>query len=125
MRGNQKELFNHTAPNHPQETIQRIGSTKPGEPMYPKYRQRIRLSWDIQSPTQLAGGIRPQFQFGHPGSPRGLSVRERARLQSFPDDYMFMGGTVQGRVQTGNAVPPLLAKGLAMNIVKLLDDYYA
>lgn len=125
MRGNQKELYNHTAPNHPQETILRIGSTKPGEPMYPKYRQRIRLSWEIQSPTQLAGGIRPQFQFGHPASPRGLSVRERARLQSFPDDYMFMGGTVQGRVQTGNAVPPLLAKGLAMNIVKLLDDYYA
>jgi len=36
--------------------------------MYPKFKQRIRLAWDIQSPTQVSGGIRPQFQFGHPSS---------------------------------------------------------
>jgi DNA (cytosine-5)-methyltransferase 1 len=56
-------LKNHTAPKHPQDTINKIKNTIPGSPMYPKFKQRIRLSWDIQSPTQVSGGIRPQFQF--------------------------------------------------------------
>jgi DNA (cytosine-5)-methyltransferase 1 len=86
--------------------------------MYPKFKQRIRLRLDAPSPTQLAGGIRPQFQFGHPTQPRGLSIRERARIQSFPDSYVFEGGTVQERVQTGNAVPPLLI----YNIVKPIAE---
>ena len=82
--------------------------------MYPAFKQRIRLKHDAPSPTQLAGGIRPQFQFGHPFQARGLTIRERARIQSFPDWYRFEGGIVQERVQTGNAVPPLLV----YNIVK-------
>lgn len=122
--GNTKKLYNHVAPNHPISTIKRIANTKPGDPMYERYKQRIRLSWDIQSPTQLAGGIRPQFQFGHPEKARGLTVRERARIQSFPDDYIFVGGTVQERIQTGNAVPPLLAKVIGHQIAKLLKNYY-
>lgn len=81
--------------------------------MYPKFRQRIRLDWNSLSPTQVSGGIRPQFQFGHPEQPRGLSIRERCRIQSFPDSFFICGGLVQGRVQTGNAVPPLLAKAIA------------
>jgi DNA (cytosine-5)-methyltransferase 1 len=88
--------------------------------MYPKFKQRIRLAWDIQSPTQVSGGIRPQFQFGHPSDNRGLSIRERCRLQSFPDNFIVSGGIVQGRVQTGNAVPPLLAKAVALAIKKYL-----
>lgn len=103
----------HIAPRHPQETVERIRRTKPGEPMYPRFKQRIRLAWDIQSPTQVSGGIRPQFQFGHPEDDRGLTIRERCRLQSFPDDFVVLGGVVQGRVQTGNAVPPLLAEAIA------------
>ena len=109
-------LSNHVAPNHPQETINRIASTQPGNPMYPKFKQRIRLKMDAPSPTQLAGGIRPQFQFGHPNQSRGLTIRERARIQSFPDSYVFEGGTVQERVQTGNAVPPLLIYNIAKPI---------
>lgn len=112
------ELHNHVAPNHPKETIDRIASTPQGEPMYPKFKQRIRLRSDAPSPTQLAGGIRPQFQFGHPTQARGLSIRERARIQSFPDCYVFEGGTVQERVQTGNAVPPLLIYNIAKPIVE-------
>ena len=120
MRKNATKLENHTAPAHPASTIKKIASTKPGEPMYPKFKQRIRLSWDKPSPTQVSGGIRPQFQFGHPEIARGLTVRERCRMQSFPDDFVVFGGTVQGRVQTGNAVPPLLAKAIAMQVKKAL-----
>lgn len=118
------QLANHTAPNHPEKTIQKIANTKPGEPMYPKFKQRIRLKMDQPSPTQLAGGIRPQFQFGHPEQPRGLTIRERARIQSFPDTYIFKGGTVQERVQTGNAVPPLMIYALAKTIAQDLDRKY-
>ena len=62
--------------------------------MYSKFKQRIRLAWDIQSPTQVSGGIRPQFQFGHPTDNRGLTIRERCRLQSFPDSFVVSGGIV-------------------------------
>lgn len=113
-------LQGHTAPNHPKGTIEKIKNTKPGESMYPKFKQRIRLDWDIQSPTQVSGGIRPQFQFGHPEDARGLTIRERCRIQSFPDNFIVKGGIVQARVQTGNAVPPLLAKAVALAIKKYL-----
>jgi len=114
------KLTNHKAPNHPKNVVEKIRNTKPGAPIYPKYKQRIRLAWDIQSPTQVSGGIRPQFQFGHPSDNRGLTIRERCRIQSFPDDFFVSGGIVQGRVQTGNAVPPLLAKAIALAIKKYL-----
>lgn len=110
--GTTADLSNHEAPNHRQTTIDRVEGTEPGEPMYDRFRQRIRLHPDEPGPTIIAGGIRPQFQYGHYDQSRGLSVRERARLQSFPDGFTFAGGTVQGRVQTGMAVPPLLAKRL-------------
>lgn len=109
-----KVLHNHRAPKHPAATVRRIGNTTPGKPMYPKFKQRIRLEWEGLSPTQVSGGIRPQFQFGHPSDPRGLTIRERCRLQSFPDRFIVEGGLVQGRIQTGNAVPPLLAKAVAL-----------
>lgn len=132
MRGNlgelgiteSQKLSNHIAPNHPAETVEKIANTQPGQPMYEKFKQRIRLKLDEPSPTQLAGGIRPQFQFGHPTQPRGLTIRERARIQSFPDSYEFLGGTVQERVQTGNAVPPLMIYAIAREIAKDLDRKY-
>lgn len=53
-----------------------------------------------------AGGGRSHL---HPEIPRTLSVRECARLQTFPDDYAFVGATARQFTQVGNAVPPLLA----------------
>ena len=121
LREGATTLLNHHAPNHPKETIERIARTKPGEPMYETFKQRIRLHKDKLSPTIVSGGIRPQFAYGHPTQPRGMSIRERARLMSFPDRYDFVGGIVQGRVQTGDAVPPLLAKAVAMAIKEALN----
>ena len=120
MRSGSQILLNHAAPTHPQETIDKIANTIPGEPMYPRFKQRIRLKWDDLSPTQVSGGIRPQFQFGHPAQARGLTIRERCRIQSFPDTFEVMGGLVQARVQTGNAVPPLLAKAVATALKKYI-----
>jgi len=120
LRKGSKTLLNHEAPNHPQSTIERIKRTKPGEPMYDSFKQRIRLHPDKISPTIVSGGIRPQFAYGHPTQARGLSIRERARLMSFPDWYEFVGGIVQGRVQTGDAVPPILANKVASEIMSAL-----
>lgn len=118
MRNNWNILLNHKAPNHPQDTIDKIKNTIPWEPIYEKYKQRIRLSWDILSPTQVSWWIRPQFQFWHPSDNRWLTIRERCRLQSFPDNFEVMWWIVQWRVQTGNAVPPLLAKAVAKALFK-------
>ena len=119
MRGKKRTFSNHEAGKGTQDTSDRVARTKQGEPMYPKFRQRIRLHMQQPSPTLVSGGIRPQFQLGHPLDARGLTVRERARLMSFPDDFVFEGGTVMGRVQTGQAVPPLLAKAVAEQAAKL------
>lgn len=56
----------------------------------------------------------------HPWSNRGLSVREAARLQSFPDDYVFKGSIGFQQQQVGNAVPPLLAKHVFRRIIEQL-----
>lgn len=114
-------ISDHQAPNHRQSTIDRVEETEPGKPMYDRFRQRIRLHPDEPGPTIIAGGIRPQFQYGHYKQGRGLTVRERARIQSFPDDYVFEGGTVQGRVQTGMAVPPLLGQRLGEAIRRSIN----
>ncbi|MCP1384811.1 DNA cytosine methyltransferase [Runella salmonicolor] len=55
----------------------------------------------------------------HPFENRGLSVREAARLQSFPDNFLFKGSLMHIQQQIGNAVPPLLAKAIFEQIIKL------
>lgn len=120
MRKGADKLLNHVAPKHPKSVSDKIGSVNPGEPIYPRFKQRIRLHPDRPSPTQVSGGIRPQYQFGHPTMPRGLTVRERCRIQSFPDTYELFGGVVMGRVQTGQAVPPLLSEAIGKQIVAML-----
>lgn len=58
----------------------------------------------------------------HPYEDRGLSVREAARIQSFPDDFIFKGSLMHIQQQIGNAVPPLLAKAIFDQIIKLTKE---
>ena len=66
-----------------------------------------------------AGGARPHV---HPTEPRVLTVRECARLQSFPDWYEITGSRTEQYRQVGNAVPPLLAFEVLNQVKKVLDD---
>lgn len=60
-------------------------------------------------------------RFVHPTDDRAVSIREAARLQSFPDSIIFYGKYVSQERQVGNAVPPLLSNALAKHILKLLS----
>lgn len=60
--------------------------------------------------------------FFHPIQDRIISVREAARIQSFPDNYHFMGNVTKQYEQVGNAVPPLMAKEIGHTIISMLDQ---
>lgn len=64
-----------------------------------------RLSWDKPAPTLLCSPLHKQTSFCHPEETRPLTVREYARLQTFPDDWVFAGNIMQQYKQIGNAVP--------------------
>jgi DNA (cytosine-5)-methyltransferase 1 len=69
-----------------------------------------RLEWD--RPAKVIGNFRKNMLI-HPREHRGLSIREAARLQSFPDNYEFVGSVGFQQQQVADAVPPLLAQAVA------------
>jgi len=83
-----------------------------------KYR---RLEWNKPSHTLVAHMARDCSDFIHPEYDRFISVREAARLQSFPDKYYFTGSQFSQLKQIGNAVPPNLGYALAIKIKKTLS----
>ena len=58
----------------------------------------------------------------HPEQARGLTPREAARVQSYPDDYFFRGPYTKTYMQIGNSVPPLLGRAIAHVIKKYIND---
>ena len=76
-------------------------------------RKWVRLCNDKPSHTLVAHLSKDTYSHIHPTEPRGISVREAARIQSFPDDFFFDCSMGDAFRQIGNAVPPLLARAVA------------
>lgn len=85
-----------------------------------------RLFWDKPAITITKTSRNPASgRFSHPEENRGLTLREAARLQSFPDSFIFEGGTSEKYEQVGEAVPPLLSLAIATKIyMDLNKDWY-
>lgn len=79
-----------------------------------------RLSYDEPSWTVVSHLAKDGYMFIHPTQNRTISVREAARLQSFPDWFVFYGSRSAQFKQIGNAVPPLLAMAIAKHLTKIL-----
>ena len=111
---------NHDIREHTEDVKKRFEAVPPGG--RDKGSHSDRLDPDIPSGTVLigssAGGGRPHI---HPYEPRVLTVREAARLQSFPDWYVFCGSSTEQYRQVGNAVPPLMAYELLSKIRNVLE----
>ncbi len=80
-----------------------------------------RLSWDEAGLTVLCTPSQKQTERCHPDEIRPFSIRENARIQSFPDDWIFEGSMAEQYKQIGNAVPVNLAKEVGLSIINYLD----
>ncbi len=114
MNHPEDENFNHLPTRHRPDMIERMKNLKEGESLYKGYSDAWKkCPWNAPSCTikENHGGVNI-----HPRLPRVLTAREMARLQSFPDDFIFMGKKNKQLIQIGNAVPPFLGKAIGLAI---------
>ncbi len=83
-----------------------------------------RIGWDEPSLTLTCSPAQKQTERCHPDETRPFTVREYARIQTFPDNWTFAGSVSQQYKQIGNAVPCNLGQELGYSIVKFLNEYY-
>lgn len=120
MHHPEDSAFNHVPTKHSQEMIARLRELPEGQSLYKGYSDAWkRCPWDEASCTikENHGGVNV-----HPRLPRVLTAREMARLQSFPDDFIFEGTKAKQLVQIGNAVPPFLGKAIGLAIRRANQD---
>ena len=83
-----------------------------------------RIGWDEPCLTLTCSPAQKQTERCHPDETRPFTVREYARIQTFPDDWQFSGPMAQQYKQIGNAVPVNLGREVGYSIIKFLNDYY-
>ena len=127
MRKNSHDVHNHIAANH-SERVKKIISMVPAGGNYKdlpeeyRHTRNFHVAWtrfpdDKPAPT-IDTGHRHHFHYKYNRVP---TVRECARIQSFPDDFIFLGNKTQQFRQVGNAVPPLMAERIALQLRKALE----
>lgn len=111
--------INHEWTKHKKAMEERLAKVPPGGSLYETYRdawKRQRLGMPSMTIKENHGGTHI-----HPWLNRVISAREMARLQTFPDQFIFGGTMKRAMWQIGNAVPPLLAKHVALALVPSLQ----
>lgn len=83
-----------------------------------------RIGWDEPCLTLTCSPAQKQTERCHPDETRPFTVREYARIQTFPDNWEFEGSIAQQYKQIGNAVPVNLGREIGYSIVKFLNEYY-
>ncbi len=127
MRLGSGKLYNHVATNHSAVALERLAMIPPKggkEFLPPEHITKSIYSgtWERMDEDDISVTITTRFdtpssgKFTHPYLDRAITVREAARIQSFPDSFHFFGTKTSQMKQVGNAVPPLLAKAVAKAI---------
>ena len=126
MRGEQLHPFNQDYTNHTEQTVKIISMIPDGGNIRDlpreyweirKYNKAFERMSSIRPSNTIDTGHRNYFHYAEPRIP---TLRESARLQSFTDNFEVLGTRGSQYKQVGNAVPPMLAKIIAINIKKLL-----
>tara|TARA_B100001059_G_scaffold235253_1_gene280278 strand:+ start:963 stop:1991 length:1029 start_codon:yes stop_codon:yes gene_type:complete len=124
MRSNSSGIWNHQITQHTQKTIDTISLVPDGGnykdlPEKLQKTRKVNIAWTRYSSKKpsftIDTGHRHHFHYKYNRVP---TVRESARLQSFPDTFVFKGSKTSQYRQVGNAVPPLLARALIENILE-------
>jgi len=126
MRNGNKVVFNHQITNHSEKTVEIIAMVPDGGnykdlPKELHETRKVNIAWtrlNSKKPSfTIDTGHRHHFHYEFNRVP---TVRESARIQSFRDEFIFCGSKTSQYKQVGNAVPPLLAKEIALKIKKYL-----
>ena len=126
--GEISEIPNHTAMKHSAQMLEKMSYVSDGgnrndipENLRPKSGDsRKYIRYDSKKPSFcVTGDMRKIF---HYSQNRALTCRELARLQTFPDSFVFLGNTGKVQQQIGNAVPVLLASKIALQVKEVLDN---
>ena len=126
-------LYNHVATKHSALALERLALIPPnaGREVLPKEHLTKSIysgTWTRMRKDEISVTITTRFdtpssgKFTHPFLNRAITVREAARIQSFPDSFIFTGNKGSQMKQVGNAVPPLLAGAIAEVIMKDIEE---
>lgn len=132
-------VYNHEAPRLSKANLDRLRFIKPGgnwtdipDELLPKGMQQARKTdhtkrYGRVTPDGLASTILTKCDphwgaYFHYSQERSFTVREAARIQSFPDYYIFKGSLSEQFAQVGNAVPPLLAESVGLALKSILQE---
>lgn len=131
LMSKENKIYNHIKTNHNEKALKRIEKIKINE-NYTVLNEDIKSvhsgSYGRLDPNGIAPTITTRFdtpsggKFIHPYENRTITPREAARIQSFPDDFKFVGNKTSICKQIGNAVPPKLAYFFAVMIRGILGD---
>ncbi len=124
LRKGSSHLYNHIATKHSELAIERLKLIPPNKgkevlPVEHLTKSIYSGTWSRMIKDDVSVTITTRFdtpssgRFTHPYLNRAITVREAARIQSFPDTFIFYGTKTSQMKQVGNAVPPLLAKAIA------------
>ena len=133
LRGGTTRLYNHVVTKHSKLALERLALIPPnaGKEVLPEEHLTKSIysgTWTRMRKEEISVTITTRFdtpssgKFTHPFLDRAITVREAARIQSFPDSFRFVGNKGSQMKQVGNAVPPKLAGAIAAVIMKDIKE---